>query len=107
MRSLLVLAGLAFGSAWAVEPGEPAPAVPGAPRGVVLYVDFWASWCVPCRQSMPALDALYRKHGPAGFAVVGVNKDVSAEDAKRFVQRVPVTFPLVADDATRWRRRSA
>ena len=98
MRFLLVVASLAFGPAWALESGEVAPTVPGAPRGVVLYVDFWASWCVPCRQSLPALDALYRKHGPAGFAVVGVNKDVRAEDAKRFIQRVPVSFTWVADE---------
>jgi thiol-disulfide isomerase/thioredoxin len=106
-------AGLLFASTFAVaiEAGQAAPGVAGkrldqpgatfandALRGQVVYVDFWASWCVPCRQSMPALDALYRKHGPAGFAVVGVNKDVSEDDAKRFMQRVPVGFPLVADE---------
>jgi peroxiredoxin len=46
---------------------------------------------------MPALQALYRKHGAAGFQVVGVNKDVSEADAKRFLQRVAVEFPLVTD----------
>lgn len=66
-------------------------------QGRVVYVDFWASWCVPCRLSMPTLDALYRKHRDAGFSVVGVNKDVTVEDARRFLQRVPVSFTLVAD----------
>jgi thiol-disulfide isomerase/thioredoxin len=66
-------------------------------RGNVVYVDFWASWCVPCRQSMPALDALYRKYQGQGFRVVGVNKDTAKADAERFLQRVPVSFPLVAD----------
>jgi thiol-disulfide isomerase/thioredoxin len=91
------LLGASF-SVHAIEAGESAPAVPGAPRGQVFYVDFWASWCVPCRLSMPALDAMYRKHGAAGFSVIGVNKDVSEEDAKRFLQRVKVSFPIVADE---------
>ena len=111
--SRFAAAGLLCASTFAaaIEAGQAAPAVAGkrldqpgasvsndAIRGQVAYVDFWASWCVPCRQSMPALDALYRRHGPAGFTVVGVNKDVSEGDAKRFMQRVPVAFPLVADD---------
>jgi thiol-disulfide isomerase/thioredoxin len=66
-------------------------------QGKVVYVDFWASWCVPCRASMPALDALYRKHREVGFMVVGVNKDVGGADAMRFLRRVPVSFPLVTD----------
>ena len=66
-------------------------------RGKVVYVDFWASWCVPCRLSMPALESFYRERRDQGFAVVGVNKDVSVEDAKRFLGKVPVSFPLVSD----------
>jgi len=97
-------------AASAVEVGETVPSVRGSRldvpgsslpsvRGKVVYVDFWASWCVPCRQSMPILDALYRKHGEAGFAVVGVNKDVSEADARRFLQSVKVSFPLVTDES--------
>lgn len=97
-----------------IEAGEPVPAIVAAPlragdpavalaglRGRVVYVDFWASWCVPCRQSMPLLDGLARRFGPRGLTVVGVNKDASVADAERFLRRVPVGFALVgdADDA--------
>jgi peroxiredoxin len=105
----VVVLGVSF-VACAIEAGAPAPAVSaprldpsGAPvdlaalKGKVVYVDFWASWCVPCRLSMPTLDAMYRKHASQGFTVVGFNKDVEAADAQRFLQRVPVTFPLAFD----------
>ena len=77
--------------------GEGAPVELAALKGKVVYVDCWASWCVPCRLSMPTLDALYRKHSAQGFTVVGFNKDVEAADAQRFLQRVTVSFPLVLD----------
>jgi thiol-disulfide isomerase/thioredoxin len=69
----------------AVEAGMPVPPLSmasldgGAPvtlaglKGSVVYVDFWASWCVPCRLSMPALEDLYKRNKSRGFAVVGVN----------------------------------
>ena len=111
MRALACALALAFSPvALALEAGatlpdlavarldEPAQALALASlRGNVVYVDFWASWCVPCRLSMPALDVLYKQHRSRGLAVVGVNKDVSAADAKRFLAKVPVTFTLVSD----------
>jgi peroxiredoxin len=111
MRALACALVLAiFPSAFALEAGAPLPDLSpprlGEPasqvslkslKGQVVYVDFWASWCVPCRLSMPALDSLYREHRARGFTVVGVNKDVSGDEAARFLKRVPVTFPLVQD----------
>jgi thiol-disulfide isomerase/thioredoxin len=96
--------------AFAVKPGEAAPAL-GMPRldgagakvavreyrGKVVYVDFWASWCIPCRLSLPTLERLYKQHASRGFVVVGVNKDVRKDDAERFLSRTPVSFVLVDD----------
>jgi len=108
MRSLVAgLALFAAGAAHALEAGGALPPLTLAAlanssqpialaqlRGRVVYVDFWASWCVPCRISMPALDALYAKHRASGFMVVGVNQDVSVPDAERFLRKVAVSFPL-------------
>jgi len=109
-RFLGVVVLLASSAVHALDTGSPLPAItaprlgpPGPPvslaalKGQVVYVDFWASWCVPCRLSMPTLDAMYRKHGARGFTVVGFNKDVENADAERFLQKVPVTFPLAQD----------
>ena len=66
-------------------------------RGQVVYVDFWASWCVPCRLSFPALDQLHKKYRAQGFEVVAVNQDTAIADITRFLARHPVGFILVAD----------
>ena len=66
-------------------------------RGSVVYVDFWASWCGPCRLSLPALDTLYREFGDQGFAVTAVSVDVVEEDALDFLERYPVSYPVAID----------
>lgn len=100
MRNLtFFLAWMIAGPLFAADVGKPAPDVPAlaAQRGKVAYVDFWASWCVPCRTSMPALESLYRKYVDRGFVVIGVNKDDRPTDAQRFLQRYPATFPQAYD----------
>jgi len=94
----------------ATEVGEPAPAfaLPTAAgetialdklKGRVVYVDFWASWCGPCRRSFPWMNEMQQKYGAAGFTVVGVNVDKRRPDAEKFLQQTPATFTIVHDPA--------
>jgi thiol-disulfide isomerase/thioredoxin len=66
-------------------------------RGKVVVVDFWASWCVPCRRSFPWLDDMQRKYGGDGLVIIGVNEDNDTEDAQAFLQAFPVSFRIVDD----------
>src|SRR5678816_1183854 len=68
-------------------------------RGNVVYVDFWASWCVPCKRSFPWMNALHDRHRGQGFAIVAINVDKRRPDAERFLRDVPATFPVVFDAA--------
>ena len=64
-------------------------------RGRVVYVDFWASWCAPCRQSFPWMNEMHARYGDDGLVVVGVNLDESRAAAQRFLRQVPAEFPIV------------
>ena len=66
-------------------------------KGRVVIVDFWASWCGPCRKSLPGLDALQAKYGSRGLQVVGVSLDETQEAATDFLANVPVHFPILQD----------
>ena len=66
-------------------------------RGQVVLLNFWASWCGPCRQEMPALDKLHKRYSKLGFTVLGVNVEEDSAQAKRMLKEVRVSFPILFD----------
>lgn len=67
-------------------------------RGQVVLINFWASWCGPCRQEMPHLDALQKKYETLGFTVFGVNVEQDRKMADQVLRDIPVTFPILFDE---------
>ena len=65
--------------------------------GHILYVDVWASWCIPCRESMPHAQALSTKYAGRGLTVIGVNQDTDMAAAYQFLQRLDIRFQQLAD----------
>jgi len=66
-------------------------------RGKVVYLDFWASWCTPCRESFPWLSNLEREYGAQNLVVIGVNVDQDRRRAERFLDGTPADFSIVYD----------
>lgn len=66
-------------------------------KGKVVVVDFWASWCAPCRRSFPWLDEMQSKYRDQGLVVIAVNMDAERQEADAFLQEFPVSFRIVYD----------
>jgi peroxiredoxin len=99
------------GGADPVERGSVAPAFElprldgGAPlalqelRGRVVLVNFWATWCKPCEDEMPAMERLYQTHHAAGFELVAISVGESPETVRAFRERLGLTFPILLDSS--------
>lgn len=91
----------------AFEPGEQATdfTLPGKTgvlklsdmKGSVIYLDFWASWCGPCRQSFPWMNRIQAKFKDKGFRVLAVNLDAKTDQAMKFLSQVPADFTVAFD----------
>jgi peroxiredoxin len=107
--SVLVLCTLIATFAWSATVSGPAPQFTLKSRegkdvslasfkGQVVLLNFWATWCVPCREEMPKLQALYEKYNSLGFALVGVNVENNPDGTKKWLaDNGPITFPILLD----------
>lgn len=66
-------------------------------KGQVVMLNFWASWCGPCRQEMPLLDQMHKRYSALGFTLLGVNVEADTKDAERWLADTPVSFPILFD----------
>jgi thiol-disulfide isomerase/thioredoxin len=66
-------------------------------RGKVVLVNFWATWCGPCRKEMPLLEQIHRKYAPLGLVMVGINVEEDGRLFDTFLKDVPVSFPILLD----------
>jgi peroxiredoxin len=106
--SVFALSALVASLAWAAAVSGPAPGFSlqsrdggqvslASQKGNVVMVNFWATWCVPCRQEMPHLQALYERYQSLGFELLAVNVEDNPEGARKWLEETPVTFPVLFD----------
>lgn len=96
------------GSAEALDAGAKAPEIGlkdlsgktvdlASLAGKVVILDFWATWCAPCREEMPELQKFYKKYNAKGLEIVGISVDKGPDGIKDFISKLKVTFPIAHD----------
>lgn len=90
---------IAAAALWAANFRDPAgtPHAVGELQGKTIVLNFWATWCAPCRQEMPQLNRLYEKYRSSGFVLLGVNVDDDPSKAAEVATKLGVTFPVLLD----------
>jgi thiol-disulfide isomerase/thioredoxin len=110
LKALLVAAALAIAPALAGDAGGPAAGFSlknraggevslSSLKGKVVLINFWATWCGPCRKEMPLLEQIQNKYAPLGFTLLGVNVEEDTRLMDTFLKDVPVSFPVLLDPA--------
>jgi peroxiredoxin len=108
LAAIIAAAALALPALAADPTGGPAPQFTLAARGgsnvslaqykgQVVMLNFWASWCGPCRQEMPLLESIYKKYNRLGFTLIGVNVEPDSNAANEWLKQTPVSFPILYD----------
>lgn len=105
LAALVMLSGAAVAGAVEVGKGAPDFELPGTAgpiklsqfKGKTVYLDFWASWCGPCKQSFPWMNEIQSRWKQQGLQVVGINVDQKTDDAQAFLKTTPADFTVAFD----------